>query len=113
MPGRGGCWTAITLQRHPTCLGTKSTGRIAKKSLMKQVCGWNELIDREEFMGTIRLTCLSAIIVALIAAVPSRAEVDRNLPHEKVTLVPLPLPFVRAHKQATKAGPRTVEFFSC
>jgi hypothetical protein len=29
MPGQGGCWTAITLQTRLTCLGTKSTGRIA------------------------------------------------------------------------------------
>jgi hypothetical protein len=41
-------------------------------------------------------------------AVPCRAEADLKLPREKVTLVAPP--FVHPHEQATKSGPKIIEF---
>ena len=51
---------------------------------------------------------LAAILVALSAAVPVRAEADLKLPRESVTLVAPP--FVHAHEQVTKSGPKIIEF---
>jgi nitrite reductase (NO-forming) len=59
-------------------------------------------------MRTNHVACLAAILAALIAAVPCRAEADLELPREKVTLVAPP--FVQAHEQATKSGPKIIEF---
>ena len=50
---------------------------------------------------------LAAILVALSAAVPVRAEADLKLPRESVTLVSPP--FVHAHEVA-KSGPKIIEF---
>jgi nitrite reductase (NO-forming) len=51
---------------------------------------------------------LAAILSALIATVPCRAEADLKLPREKVTLVAPP--FVHAHEQVAKSGPKIIEF---
>lgn len=51
---------------------------------------------------------LAAILVALSAAVPVRAEADLKLPRESVTLVAPP--FVHAHEQVIKSGPKIIEF---
>ena len=59
-------------------------------------------------MLTNHIACLSAILATLIAAVPCRAEADLKLPHEKVTLVTPP--FVHAHEQVAKSGPKVIEF---
>ena len=59
-------------------------------------------------MLTNHIAYLAAILATLIAAVPCRAEADLKLPREKVTLVAPP--FVHAHEQATKAGPKIIEF---
>jgi nitrite reductase (NO-forming) len=49
---------------------------------------------------------LAAILVALSAAVPVRAEADLKLPRERVTLVAPP--FVHAHEQVAKSGPKII-----
>jgi nitrite reductase (NO-forming) len=51
---------------------------------------------------------VAAILVALSAAVPARAEADLKLTRESVTLVAPP--FVHAHEQLTKSGPKIIEF---
>ena len=51
---------------------------------------------------------LAAILVALSAAVPVRAEADLKLPRESVTLIAPP--FVHAHEQVAKSGPKIIEF---
>ena len=51
---------------------------------------------------------LAAILAALIAAVPCRAEAGLKLPRETVTLVAPP--FVHAHEQVAKSGPKIIEF---
>ena len=51
---------------------------------------------------------LAAILVALSAAVPVRAEADLKLPRESITLVAPP--FVHAHEQVAKSGPKIIEF---
>ena len=58
-------------------------------------------------MLTRRSAILGAALIALIAGCPALAD-DLNLPREKATLVAPP--FVMAHEQATKAGPKIVEF---
>jgi nitrite reductase (NO-forming) len=59
-------------------------------------------------MPTNHIAFFAAILIAFIAAGPCRAEGDLNLPREKVTIVAPP--FVHAHEQATKSGPRIIEF---
>ena len=51
---------------------------------------------------------LAAILVALSAALPVRAEAGLKLLRESVTLVAPP--FVHAHEQVTKSGPKIIEF---
>jgi nitrite reductase (NO-forming) len=55
-----------------------------------------------------RIACGAAIFAALVASVPSWAEADLKLPREKVTLVAPP--FVHAHEQVAKSGPKIIEF---
>jgi len=50
----------------------------------------------------------AAILAALLASAPCWGDADLKLPRERVTLVPPPL--VHAHEQATKSGPKIVEF---
>jgi nitrite reductase (NO-forming) len=61
--------------------------------------------------GTIMLTrrtaMLGAAVAALILAAPAMAQ-DLNLPRQHVDLVAPP--FVQAHEQATKEGPKIMEF---
>ena len=59
-------------------------------------------------MLTNHFAYLAATLAALFAAVPCRAEADLKLPREKVTLVAPP--FVHPHEQATKSGPKIIEF---
>ncbi len=54
------------------------------------------------------VACFAAILAALSAAVPCRAEFDLKLPREKVTLVAPP--FVHAHEQVAKSGPKIIAF---
>ena len=51
---------------------------------------------------------LAAMLIALSVAVPCRAEADLKLPRERVTLVAPP--FVHAHEQVAKSGPKIIEF---
>jgi hypothetical protein len=51
---------------------------------------------------------LAAILVGLSAAVPVRAEAGLKLPRENVTLVAPP--FVHAHEQVAKSGPKIIAF---
>ena len=51
---------------------------------------------------------VAVFLAALSAAVPCRAEGDLKLPREKVTLVAPP--FVHAHEQVAKSGPKIIEF---
>jgi nitrite reductase (NO-forming) len=54
------------------------------------------------------ITYLAAILTGLIVAIPCRAEADLKLPRESVTLVAPP--FVHAHEQVAKSGPKIIEF---
>lgn len=54
------------------------------------------------------IASFAAILAALGAAVPCRAEFDLKLPREKVTLVAPP--FVHAHEQVAKLGPKIIAF---
>ena len=58
-------------------------------------------------MLTRRTAMLSAAIAAMMLAAPAVAE-DLKLPRQKVDLVAPP--FVHAHEQATKQGPKIMEF---
>jgi nitrite reductase (NO-forming) len=49
-----------------------------------------------------------AYLAAMSVAVPCRAEADLKLPRERVTLVAPP--FVHAHEQVAKSGPKIIEF---
>jgi nitrite reductase (NO-forming) len=64
----------------------------------------------ESIMLTRRTALMGAAIAALVATAPAvaLAAEDLKLPRERVTLVAPP--FVHAHEQATKAGPKIVEF---
>ena len=59
-------------------------------------------------MPTNHIAYLAAVLASLIAAIPCRAEADLKLPREKVTLVAPP--FVHAHEQVAKSGPKIIEF---
>ena len=61
-------------------------------------------------MLTRRAALLSAAVAALLLAVPAttKAADDLKLPRQKVELVAPP--FVHAHEQATKQGPKIMEF---
>jgi nitrite reductase (NO-forming) len=54
------------------------------------------------------IICLAAVFTALIAAVPAASEADLKLPREKIMLVAPP--FVHAHDQIAKSGPKIIEF---
>src|SRR5499427_3848847 len=56
---------------------------------------------------TTRSAIRAAAAVALVLAAPALAQ-DLNLPRQKVELVAPP--FVHPHEQATKAGPKIMEF---
>lgn len=58
-------------------------------------------------MLTRRTAMFSAAIAAMMLAAPAMAE-DLKLPRQKVDLVAPP--FVHAHEQATKQGPKIMEF---
>ena len=58
-------------------------------------------------MLTRRTAMFSAAIAAMMLAAPAVAE-DLKLPRQKVDLVAPP--FVHAHEQATKQGPKIMEF---
>jgi nitrite reductase (NO-forming) len=64
----------------------------------------------ESIMLTRRTALMGAAVAALVATAPvvSLAAEDLKLPRERVTLVAPP--FVHAHEQATKAGPKIIEF---
>lgn len=64
------------------------------------------LTRREALLGTV----LTAAAVATVGAMPAVANAKdvAGLPREKVTLVPPP--FVHAHDQVAKGGPKVVEF---
>jgi nitrite reductase (NO-forming) len=59
-------------------------------------------------MRTNHFAYLAAILAGLSAPFPCRAEADLKLPRESVTLVAPP--FVHAHEQVTKSGPKIIEF---
>src|SRR5262245_35974627 len=59
-------------------------------------------------MLTRRAALLSAAAAALLLAAPVKAADDLKLPRQKVELVTPP--FVHAHEQATKQGPKIMEF---
>src|SRR6478752_1528248 len=59
-------------------------------------------------MFTRRAALISAAATALMLATPALAADDLKLPRQKVELVAPP--FVHAHEQATKQGPKIVEF---
>jgi nitrite reductase (NO-forming) len=65
-------------------------------------------IRRSEPMLTRRAALFSAAAAALMLATPSMAAEDLKLPRQKVELVAPP--FVHAHEQATRQGPRIMEF---
>src|SRR6266571_8057869 len=65
-------------------------------------------IRRSEPMLTRRAALFSAATAALMLATPSIAAEDLKLPRQKVELVAPP--FVHAHEQATKQGPKIMEF---
>lgn len=58
-------------------------------------------------MITRRTAMLGAAVAALLTAIPVIAD-DLKLPRQHIELVPPP--FVHAHEQATKAGPKIMEF---
>jgi nitrite reductase (NO-forming) len=62
----------------------------------------------ESIMLTRRTALMGAAIAALIVSAPALAADDLKLPRERVELVAPP--FVHPHEQATKAGPKIVEF---
>src|SRR3569623_2986197 len=64
----------------------------------------------ESIMLTRRTALMGAAIAAMMMTAPALAGSadDLKLPREKVTLVAPP--FVHAHEQATKSGPKIVEF---
>ncbi len=59
-------------------------------------------------MLTRRAAMYSAAAAVLMLATPAFAADDLKLPRQKVELVAPP--FVHAHEQATKQGPRIMEF---
>ena len=59
-------------------------------------------------MFTRRAALISAAATALMLAAPAFAAEDLKLPRQKVELVAPP--FVHAHEQATKQGPKILEF---
>src|SRR5438477_5499168 len=59
-------------------------------------------------MFTRRAALISAAATALMLATPAKAADDLKLPRQKVELVAPP--FVHAHEQATKQGPKIMEF---
>jgi nitrite reductase (NO-forming) len=59
-------------------------------------------------MFTRRAALISAAATALMLAAPAFAANDLNLPRQKVELAAPP--FVHAHEQATKQGPKIMEF---
>ena len=59
-------------------------------------------------MFTRRAALISAAATALMLATPTFAADDLKLPRQKVELVAPP--FVHAHEQATKQGPKIIEF---
>src|SRR5262245_15841135 len=59
-------------------------------------------------MLTRRAALLSAAAAALLLAAPFKAADDLKLPRQKVELVAPP--FVHAHEQATRQGPKIIEF---
>lgn len=69
-----------------------------------------ELGQMESIMLTRRTAMMGAAIAAMMMTAPALAGSvdDLKLPREKVTLVAPP--FVHAHEQATKSGPKIVEF---
>ena len=64
----------------------------------------------ESIMLTRRTALMGAAVATLMMAAPAVAGAadDLKLPRQKVELVAPP--FVHAHEQATKAGPKIVEF---
>lgn len=64
------------------------------------------LTRREALLGSV----LTAAAVATVGAMPAVASAKdvAGLPREKVTMVPPP--FVHAHDQVAKGGPKVVEF---
>jgi nitrite reductase (NO-forming) len=62
----------------------------------------------ESIMLTRRTALMGAAIAALMITAPALAADDLKLPRERVELVAPP--FVHPHEQATKAGPKIVEF---
>jgi nitrite reductase (NO-forming) len=85
------------LQRKETCAG----------SIMMHPI---ELGQMESIMLTRRTALMGAAVAAMMMTVPALAGSvdDLKLPREKVMLVAPP--FVHPHEQATKAGPKIVEF---
>jgi nitrite reductase (NO-forming) len=63
--------------------------------------------SRRDVMITRRTALMGAAIVALLATAPALAD-DLKLPRQHVNLVAPP--FVHPHEQATKEGPKIVEF---
>ena len=59
-------------------------------------------------MITRRIALLGAAVAALIVAAPALAADDLKLPRQAVELVAPP--FVHPHEQATKEGPKIIEF---
>ena len=59
-------------------------------------------------MITRRTALLGAAIAALVVAAPALAADDLKLPRQAVELVAPP--FVHSHEQATKEGPKIIEF---
>ena len=55
-----------------------------------------------------QIAYVAVLLAALSAAFPCRAEADLKLPRERVILVSPP--FVHAHEQVTKSGPKIIEF---
>jgi nitrite reductase (NO-forming) len=62
----------------------------------------------ESIMLTRRTALMGAAIAALMISAPALAADDLKLPRERVELVAPP--FVHPHEQATKAGPKILEF---
>jgi nitrite reductase (NO-forming) len=62
---------------------------------------------KERMMLTRRTALIGAAIAALIAVTPARAD-ELKLPRQHVDLVAPP--FVHPHEQATKSGPKIIEF---
>ena len=59
-------------------------------------------------MFTRRALMAAAAVTAIAAAMPAKADDIARLPREHVELVAPP--FIHAHEQATKAGPKVIEF---